>query len=195
MTNLKTLKLESRDRMILIGLALVTLVTRPHLIEILKHVPDTALATFFVLGFLVRSPLAFAALFLLGFAIDVVAIGMMGVSDFCFTAAYWMLLPAYATMWLAGRFADARIGDRLSALPLLALLVAAASLVSHLFASGGFYFLGGRFPDASLAGFLPRFERYFPMTLLSAMLWSGVAAALYALVVTVRPALRRVRAR
>lgn len=179
------------DLLVFAALALVMLVTRPHLVSVLKHVPDTGLASFFVLGFLVRRPLAFAGLFLLAYVIDVTAIYGLGVSDFCFTAAYWMLLPAYGVMWLGGRFAGGRLGDRLTALPAMALLIAATALVSDLFASGGFYFLGGRFPDPTIAGFLPRIQRYFPIVLVSALLWSGVAAAIYAAVVMVRPDLRR----
>lgn len=161
-------------------LAAVMLITRTHSLSDLVHLPDTSLASFFVLGYLVRRPLAFAGLFLLGFAIDVVVIYVMGGSGFCFTPAYWMLLPAYGVMWFAGRFAAERLGTRLSALPATIALLAGAAFVSSLLSSGGFYFLGGRFDDPTIAGFLPRIQRYFPGTLLATLLWSGVGAATYA---------------
>jgi hypothetical protein len=171
-------------------LAAVMLITRTHSLSNLVHLPDTSLASFFVLGYLVRQPLAFAGLFLLAFAIDVVVIYVMGGSGFCFTPAYWMLVPAYGVMWFAGRFAAERLGARLSALPATIALLAGAAFVSNLLSSGGFYFLGGRYDDPTMAGFLPRIQRYFPGTLLATLLWSGVAAAVYAALLAARPGLR-----
>lgn len=171
-------------------LAAVMLITRTHSLSNLVHLPDTSLASFFVLGYLVRQPLAFAGLFLLAFAIDVVVIYVMGGSGFCFTPAYWMLVPAYGVMWFAGRFAAERLGARLSALPATIALLAGAAFVSNLLSSGGFYFLGGGYDDPTMAGFLPRIQRYFPGTLLATLLWSGVAAAVYAALLAARPGLR-----
>lgn len=179
------------DLCVFAALAALMLVTRSHSLSHVVHLPDTDLASFFVLGFFVRRLAAFAALFALGFAIDVVVIYKLGGSGFCFTPAYWMLLPGHGALWLAGRFAAARWGDRPAALPAIAALLIAATFVSQLLTSGGFYFLGGRFPDPTLAGFLPRIGRYFPGNLLATLLWSGVAAALWALIATARPDLRR----
>lgn len=171
-------------------IAFVMLVTRTHSLSNVLHLPDTSLASFFVLGFLVQRAIAFAALFLLGFAIDLVVITYFGQSDFCFTPAYWMLVPAYGVMWLAGRFAQARLGERVAALPAIAILLVAATFISELFSSGGFYFLGGRYPDPTLAEFLPRIARYFPPTLWATLVWSGLAAAGLALMLVLRPDLR-----
>lgn len=171
-------------------LALVMLVTRTHSLSNIMHLPDTSLASFFVLGFLVRRASAFAGLFLLGFAIDVIVIGWFGQSSFCFTPAYWMLVPAYGTMWLAGRFGAEKLGERASALPGLVVLLTGATLVSQLFSSGGFYFLGGRFADPTLAGFMPRLGRYFPPTLYATVIWSGAAAAIMAVLNIAQPELR-----
>jgi hypothetical protein len=172
-------------------LAAVMLITRTHSLSNLVHLPDTSLASFFVLGYLVRQPLAFAGLFLLGFAIDVVVIYVMGGSGFCFTTAYWMLVPAYGVMWFAGRFAADRLGAWLSALPATIALLIGAAFVSDLLSSGGFYFLGGRFDDPTLAGFLPRLQRYFPYTMLATLLWTGIGAGAYAAILTLHPDLRR----
>jgi len=171
-------------------IALVMLVTRTHSLSNVLHLPDTSLASFFVLGFLVRRAIAFAALFSLGFAIDLIVIAYFGQSDFCFTPAYWMLVPAYGVMWLAGRFAQGRLGERFAALPATAMLLVAATLVSELFSSGGFYFLGGRYPDPTLSEFLPRLARYFPPTLWATLGWSGLAGAAFALLLVIRPDLR-----
>lgn len=179
----------SRFDLALFGvLALVMLVTRTHSLSDVVHLPNTSLASFFVLGFLVRRAMAFTGLFLLAVGIDLIMIGWLGHSSYCFTPAYWMLLPAYGTMWIAGRLGAEKIGIAPSALPMLLLLLVAATLVSQLFSSGGFYFLGGRSADPSLAGFIPRLARYFPPTLYATLLWSGVAAVAYALLAATRPA-------
>lgn len=175
-------------------LAAVMLLTRSHALTHLVHVPGTALASFFVLGYFVRRFAGFVGLFALGYAIDVVSISMLGVSDFCYTPAYAMLIPAYAVMWMAGRFA-AGLPERLNSLPMIAVLLGVSTFASHLFSSGGFYFFGGRYPDPTIAGFVPRIGRYFPVSLMGSVMWSGVAAALWALLLTARPDLRREHAR
>lgn len=175
-------------------LAVVMLITRSHSLSNIIHVPDTSLASFFVLGLFVSRLVGFAALFALGLAIDMVVIGWLGQSSFCLTPAYWMLVPAYGIMWLAGRFAQTRLGLRAPALPALAALVVGATFASELLSSGGFYFMGGRFAEPTLAGFLPRIVRYFPGTLVATLGWSGLAAAAFAAVFTARPDLREAAA-
>ncbi|KQM21762.1 hypothetical protein [Novosphingobium sp. Leaf2] len=178
---------------VLAALAAVMLATRTHSLSNYIHLPDTSLASFFVLGYFVRQPLGFAALFALGFAIDIVVIYVLGGSGFCFTPAYWMLVPAYGVMWGAGRYAAERLGERaVDLLPAAALLVG-ATVVSQLLSSGGFYFLGGRYPDASLAGFAPRMERYLPAVLIATLVWTGLAAAIWTAVLAVAPDMRRQR--
>jgi len=180
---------------VLAALSLVMLITRTHSLSQVVHLPDTSLASFFLLGYLVRRAAAFAALFALGFAIDVWVIYVMGGSGFCFTPAYAMLLPAYGVMWIAGRAVADRLAERLSALLPAAAVLLVATIVSEMFSSGGFYFLGGRFADPTLAEFLPRLRKYMPGTLLATLLWSGVGAAAYAALLVARPDLRRTSAR
>lgn len=187
-------RLNRFDATVFAVLALVMLATRTHSLSNLVHLPDTSLASFFVGGFLLRRAAPFAALFGLAFAIDVTVIGVLGGSDFCFTPAYAMLVPAYGVMWLAGRFSADRFGMRLSAIAPTVLFVVMATIGSELLSSGGFYFLGGRFADPTLAGFLPRLTRYAPMTLLATLGWTAFAAAACAALVAVRPDLRRTTA-
>lgn len=163
------------DILVFAALAVVMLATRPHSLSEFVHLPETSLASFLVAGFYIRPRLAFPALFALAFAIDLAVIGVEGGESFCFTPAYWMLLPAYGVMWLAGRFAAARLEVKLAHLPALIAIVAGAAFVSNAFSSGGFYALSGHFPDASLAGWLPRLERYFPGTLIATLSWTGIA--------------------
>ncbi len=163
------------DILVFAALVVVMLATRPHSLSEFVHLPETSLASFLVAGFYIRPRLAFPALFALAFAVDLAVIGVEGGESFCFTPAYWMLLPAYGVMWLAGRFAAARLEVKLAHLPALIAIVAGAAFVSNAFSSGGVYALSGPFPDASLAGWPPRPERYFPGTLIATLSWTGIA--------------------
>ncbi|MBB6122836.1 hypothetical protein FHS92_000543 [Sphingobium subterraneum] len=176
-------RFKSFDIAVFTALALVMLITRSHSLSQIIHLPDTSLASFFVAGFYIRSRLAMPALFALGLGIDLVVINVMGGSDFCFTPAYWMLAPAYGVMWIAGRFASRRFGASLGALPVIGAVLCGATFASELLSSGGFYWLGGRFAEPTLAEFLPRIGRYFPGTLISTLIWAGVAAACHAVTV------------
>jgi hypothetical protein len=167
---------KSFDLSVFAALAVVMLITRTHSLSPYFHVPDTSLASFFVAGFYIRSALALPALMALGFGIDVVVINIMGGSNFCFTPAYAMLVPAYGVMGGAGRLAAAR----LRSLPMIGLLFVGAVLISQILSSGGFYVLSGRFDHPTLAGFLPRFMRYAPGVLLSSLIWAMVAVLCHA---------------
>ena len=136
-------------------LAVVMIVTRSHSLSPSDHLPDTAWASFFVAGAYIRSWRGFAGLFLLGLAVDLVVIRVLGMPDYCFTAAYWLLVPAYGAMWLAGRWARQSLAPTLASLPKLLAVVCGASLVSELISSGGFYLFSGHTAAPSLAGFAP----------------------------------------
>ncbi|MEH6758437.1 MAG: hypothetical protein V7676_13145 [Parasphingorhabdus sp.] len=165
------------DLVISAVLALVMLATRTHSISQYVHLPDTSWASFFIAGFYIRNRLAFPALFLLAFAIDLVVIGVKGGSSFCFTPAYWMLVPAYGVMWFAGQFSAKRFGPDPKALLYILLTICAASIIAHLCSSGGFYMLSGHFTDQNISEFASRAQRYFPGSLLATLTWCGVAAA------------------
>jgi hypothetical protein len=169
------------------ALALVMLATRTHSLSQYVHLPDTSWASFFIAGYYIRSRLVFPALFLLALVIDLAVIGLTGGSSFCFTPAYWMLLAAYGAMWLAGRFAQARLDTNFAVLPKLLLLICGATLAADLLSSGGFYWLSGRFADPTIAEFVVRTQRYFPGTLVATLLWAGVAAACHTAVVMLKP--------
>lgn len=169
------------DNLLFAVLALVMLATRPHPLGMYHHLPDTSLASFFVMGYFLRGRWAFPALCSLAFIIDVVVIYGLDGSRFCFTPAYAMLLPAYGLMWQAGRLAKRHLAPRLAMLPAFAVLVSIAALVSNMFSSGGFYFLSGRFAAPTLAEFWTRVETYFPDKLLGVLVWTGIAALAFGL--------------
>lgn len=161
-----------------LALALLMALTRgQHFATV--NLPSASWAVFFLAGVLLRPRWVFPALFVLAGALDFSMLASGTVTDWCTSPAYWVLLPAYATLWLGGRLYAGWHRERLSSLALLVLSVLLAAFICHLLSSGGFYFLSGRYPEPSLAGFLPRIGHYYPRFLSSMALYVGVATALY----------------
>ena len=160
-------------------LALLLLATRGHHFASAKHLPGASTAIFFIAGvYLPRVifPVLFCCLAVFS---DWFAITKLGVSDFCITPAYTMLLPAYAALFLGGRWYRKHHQDKIATLLPLGGALFVSTLVSHLCSSGGFYFLGGRFADPTLLGFWPRFTLYFPQSLSAIAFYVGIAALLH----------------
>ncbi len=176
-----TASLESRYQ-ILIGLALAATMaaTRGQQFAPLgQHLPDATLAVFFLAGFYLRPAWAFPALFGVAAAIDIIAVGWGGVSSYCLTPAYGLLLPAYGAVWAAGRWYAGRHEDAARTLPVLAGALLAGGLAAELFASGGFYLFSGRFETLSLAELAGRLATYLPQTLMGLIAYIGAAAIIH----------------
>lgn len=164
-----------------IGIVLAALLamTRGHHFGDLD-LPSASWAVFFLAGALLPARLAFPALFLEAVALDLVAVTWGGASNWCVTPAYWLLLPAYAALWFGGRVYAGWHRDDLAAPPRLLACLLASSFACHLLSSGGFWFFSGRYPEATLAGFLPRIATYYPQSLQALALYVGAAALLLA---------------
>jgi hypothetical protein len=132
-------------------LALAMLATRFHHFGIGTVLPDASVAIFFLIGAAGLGLGWLGAFFLLGFAIDVAAIGLANVPAVCFTWGYAFMLPAYGALWLAGGMVSsvdyrgfaggARVG--------IALLV---GVVAFFVLSNLGYYLGGGFAETHGAG-------------------------------------------
>jgi hypothetical protein len=158
------------------ALTLLMLLTRSHHWPSIHSLPDASWAIFFLLGVYVRALWVVPALIAASVMIDYAAITWGGVSGFCVSPAYWLLIPAYLALFAGGRF-YAR-GHRLSLLGLFRLVGVAlvAVAAAELLTSGGVYLFSGRFTEPTLAGFIPRFEQYFPHMLGTFALYLGAAA-------------------
>jgi hypothetical protein len=171
----------SKTHQIIIGLVLATLVvvTRGHHFASINNLPSASLAVFFLAGLYLRPTWVFPVLLALCVGLDFSAITLGGASSFCVTPAYAFLLPAYGAMWLAGHWFAKQYSFSFNALLPLVGGVAVAATISELFSSGGFYFFGGRYPNPTLAEFLPRLEKYFPQQLEGIAFWLGVALVVH----------------
>lgn len=141
-------------------LLLAMLITRAHVTD---HLLDASWAVFFLAGFYLRNALAFGVFMVTAVLIDYVAITKFGVSDFCVSQAYVALVPAYAALYVAGRwFAGQYQGETLVSLGKLVLAVVVGFALAELISSGSFYFLSGKFADVSMAEFGNRLMKYAP---------------------------------
>jgi hypothetical protein len=186
------MNLEKRHQIwIGIALGLVIAATHGHHFATALNLPPATWVVFFLAGFYLRSAWGFGALLAEVVAIDYLAVAFGGVSAFCVSPAYGFLLPAYGTLWLAGRWFAKRYSFSLRALPALAVSLAASVTLAEIFTSGGFYFFSGRFADTSLAEFGTRLVQYFPYTLESFAFWAGVALIVHVALALVRGEARK----
>ncbi|WP_286977061.1 hypothetical protein [Pseudomonas sp.] len=176
------MNLSTRNQL-LIGLALAVLmaITRGHHFATV-NLPSASWAVFFLAGVLLKPRWVFPALFIEASLLDFAAIEWAGVSDWCMSPAYWMLVPAYASLWFGGRLYARMHQDKFSSLLLLAVTVIISASVCYLFSGGGFLFFSGRYADPTLSMLLERFSVYLPRYLGTLAWYIGVAALLFVLI-------------
>jgi hypothetical protein len=151
------------------------LITRNYAVAAPLHLPDASWAVFLLAGAYVRTKWFFPGLCVLAAVIDWIAIAWGGVSGFCVTPAYAMLLPAYASLWLGGRWI-ARMPHRVTFAWLRRIsIVLTAAVLAECFSAGGFYIFGGRIDAPTLDGFMHSLVTYFPATLGSLALYLIIA--------------------
>ncbi|MFC3609375.1 hypothetical protein [Stutzerimonas tarimensis] len=174
------LNLSARSQLY-IGLALAILMamTRGSHFDAV-NLPSASWAVFFLAGVLLQPRWAFPALFLLASVLDFIAVGWQGVGGYCMSPAYWMLIPAYGSLWLGGRLYSQLHFEHPASLAGLAGSAASSAFVCYLFSGGGYLYLSGRYPDPSLSQLGERIATYYPSHLGNLMLYVGIAAVLYA---------------
>lgn len=162
-------------------LAVFMILTRSHHFATLHNLADASWAIFFLAGVYLRSAWPLLAFFALSWGLDVAATTWGGVSDFCMTPAYIFLLPAYASLWLAGRWYAQRHQFAWHTLLPLSASIAVGLTLCELFSSGGFYFFSGRIAETSVAEFGEQLLKYFPLYIETFVFYLGVAAAVHTL--------------
>jgi hypothetical protein len=169
--------LTTRQQTIIGGvLLLVMLATRVHLFE---HSLDASWAVFLLAGVYLQSWSAFACFMLAAVGIDYAAINVGGVSAFCLSPAYAALVPAYATLHMAGRWFARHYSDNRSALAFLVPAFLGGVVGCELISSGSFYLLSGRFGEIGLGEFLSRELTYLPQALAVTGLYVAIAALVH----------------
>jgi len=174
------LTLSTRNQ-IIIALLLVVLmvITRDHHFASMHNLPGASWAVFFLAGVYLRSAWPLLGFFALSWVLDFAAYTWGGTSGFCLTPAYILLLPAYASLWLAGRWYAGRHQFTWRTFMPLSLSVVSGLTLCELFSSGGFYFFSGRFTATSLVEFGERLATFFPMYVQSFLFYTGFVIAIH----------------
>ncbi|MEH6419132.1 hypothetical protein [Pseudomonas sp. CGJS7] len=176
------LPLRSRNAQLVTAAALAALMicTRGQHFATVDALPSASWAVFFLAGALLRPGWAFPALFVLSSLLDLASLALGRVTDWCLSPAYWALALAYGALWWGGRWYARMHRDHWSSVPRLVLVLLVTATVAYAISKGGFYFLSGRYPDASWAGFLERVPRYYPRALGTLAGYVGMGFAVYA---------------
>lgn len=176
--------LSSKNQWLVGGvLLLAMLATRAHVSD---HLADASWAVFFLAGFYLRGLLVFGAFMALAVAIDYVAITQLGVSSFCISSSYVMLVPAYGALFMAGRWFAGHYRANLSALVPLGFALLVGIVACELISSGSFYFFSARFEATSMDGFIQGLVKYLPHSLSITSFYVGIAALVHIAVLQVQ---------
>ncbi|MCE7913137.1 MAG: hypothetical protein DYH15_00365 [Nitrosomonas sp. PRO4] len=149
--------------MVALLLAVSMILTRSHHFTSVHNLADASWAIFFLAGIYLRSVWLLPGFFALSWWLDFAAYTWGGVSDFCITPAYVFLMPAYTSLWLAGRWYAKRYQFAWNTFMPLSLSGFAGLTVCELFSGGGFYFFSGRIAETNWYEFGEQLFKYFPM--------------------------------
>ena len=166
---------------IIIGFLLVALMimTRGHHFATLYSLADASWAIFFLAGVYLRSAWPLLALIALGGWLDFAAVHWGGVDDFCISPAYMFMLPAYFSLWLAGRwYAQRHQFSWHTFLPLSTSILVGLTLC-ELLSGGGFYFFSGRIAETNLQEFGEQVIKYFPLYIETFLSYTVIAILIH----------------
>ncbi len=145
--------------------------------------PDASLAIFFLGGmFMARSTrlsiVAFIALILEAGMIDYYATSVQGVSDWCFTPAYWFLIPTYGSLWMVGRWFSLNHSVQGKGMTVLILVAWAVNSFAFMFSNITFYLFSDLFAQMSLIEYAASVSQYYVSYVSVAMLYIACAVAM-----------------
>jgi hypothetical protein len=169
----------------LAGLALAILMacTRGNHFASIHALPSASWAVFFLAGAMLGRWWMYALYFALASLLDFGSLAAGTITDWCLSPAYWVLLPAYGTLWACGRFYARWHEQHWQTVPRLALVLVVAVFFTYLISGGGYYMLSGHYAP-TLSGFLPRIAHYYPHWLGVTAGYVGAALALQAVAMT-----------
>ncbi|SEQ91551.1 hypothetical protein SAMN05421690_1003122 [Nitrosomonas sp. Nm51] len=187
MVSLSTsLPLSGRLQFMIASVLVVLMVTtRDYHFSSVYSLPGASWAIFFLAGVYLRTTWPLLGFLALSWWVDFAAYAWGGASGYCLTPAYGFLLPAYASLWLAGRWYAGQYRFTWQTLiPLTSCAIVGLTLC-ELFSSGGFYFFSGRFDDTAWVEFIARSFTYFPMYIQSFAIYAGIAMTLHIIFVLI----------
>ena len=179
------MSLSARTQLI-IGIVLATLLiaTRSQHFASLHHLPGASWAVFFLAGVYIKSRWGLSGFLGIAFLVDL-PVFLSGANSTCFTPAYVMLLPAYASLWMAGRWYAKQHDLTLNSLLFLGGAVLVGTFSCELLSSGGYYLFSGKF-ELSLSEFASRLVQYYPSYLASTAFYVTLAALVHTMIAAIQ---------
>ncbi|HEL4267560.1 TPA: hypothetical protein UM524_002327 [Stenotrophomonas maltophilia] len=147
-------------------------------------IPDASWAVFFIGGFYLArwTRWAFPLLMVFAVLVDWIVIRSSGLDfwqHYCVSPGYWLLLPAYFSLWAGGMLLGRNYQSaRWPVLAKGALLLVASVAVCHLLAQGGFYWSSRNVAEPTLAGWAQNYAQWFGPYLRTTAIYVALAAAL-----------------
>lgn len=179
------MSLSTRSQLIIGSLLIaLMLITRGHHFATIDHLPSASWAVFFLAGFYLSSKWMFPLLLTQAAFMDFAAITWGGISSFCVSPAYPLLIPAYGILWLGGRWYTKYYKFDFKTLMPLSSSIFVATAVSTVISNGGFYFFSGRYAEPTLIEFGHRFIKYYPSSLSNLAFYIAIAMICHILVVS-----------
>lgn len=155
---------------LIIASSVLMLLTRGAHFSGFNALPEASWMIFMVAGILLPY-WSFAWFMSLAIGIDAYAFTFGGVPGTCFSVAYSMLIPAYFSMWMAGRLSKPFFSSNLAGFAVFFGFAMVGTFVCELISSGSFYLLSGNF-EPTLAEFVSRELAYAPAAFSSSAYWA-----------------------
>ena len=141
--------------------------------------PEASWMTFMVAGALL--PVwSFAWFMSIAVVIDAYAFAFGGIPGTCLSLAYSMLIPAYLSMWIAGRLSRPHLTADFSGFAVFFGFALLGTAFCELISSGSFYLWSGNF-EPTLSEFISRELKYAPAAFSSSAYWAIAFIAAHAI--------------
>ena len=170
--------IQTKTIAIFVSLLVLMAATRAYHFGTVLHLPDASLAVFLLAGFYLPR-WVFPVLLIEAGLMDYLAINYGGVDGWCFSPAYWFLIPTYFVLWFAGRFYATRYQFSLRSLAEFAAIAFAATGAAFLISNASFYLFADYFEKMSAAQYGTQVAQYFLPYLQSAFLYLIAATVLH----------------
>lgn len=175
---------------IFLALAVVMAATRIHLSLFHHDVWDASWGIFFLAGFWLRGSVRWALPLLLAEAVlvDYLVISNQGISfwdHYCVSAAYWFLVPAYASLWLGGSWlAGQKLGLNARSLGFTVAALLVSWLACYVISNGSYYWLSSTVPQPrSIAAWFENMVDWYGFFLETTVLYVALGLVVHGLVV------------
>ena len=191
--NLNIARGRHADIAILVSLIALMALTR---VNHFAAVPDASWAVFFAGGLYLRRWTAWAFPLLMAAAIfiDYVVITAQGQNfwqHYCVSPGYWMLVPAYFSLWAGGMWLSKQTGKPAAVLAKAAAAVAVSVAACQLFSQGGFYWMTDVVASKSIAGWAKTYNDWLWPYMGTTFVYVAIGAALHAAVTQIAAGLPR----